>query len=63
LTLCTPPVRPTLLHIQIIRFDFGFGQVRTRMTEWILTPKNTLSTAIALAQARFVAMMGAELAA
>jgi hypothetical protein len=34
------------------------AQVRTRLTEWLLTPKKTLSLAVAMAQARFVARMG-----
>jgi hypothetical protein len=38
------------------------AQVRTRLSEWLLTPKKTLPFAVAMAQARFVAMMGAELA-
>jgi hypothetical protein len=36
------------------------AQVRTRLTEWLLTPKKTLPLAVAMAQARFVAMMAAE---
>jgi hypothetical protein len=34
------------------------AQVRTRLTEWILTPKRTLAFALKLAQARFAAAKG-----
>jgi hypothetical protein len=38
------------------------AQVRTRLSEWLLTPKKTLPLAVAMAQARFIAMMGTKLA-
>lgn len=37
-------------------FKTVIGQVRTRLTEWILTPQRMLPIARALAQARFASM-------